>query len=194
MLDGLLSSDEATDACWYQLHQEKDGSGCLSVSDQDRRSRQAYISITTMEALRQMSLIKRQLDIETSDLTTILQMRPEALISLIRKACSSAGLQGTYAGDSPKAGMILDLLQFGFSLSQVAYSGGWATQRKAARFICSIAGGRELLAQLLSQNQGDTKPICSPERCTHDDKKNALFMSGVPSPFCCGRGQQRSCQ
>ena len=146
MRDAMLADDNATTARWSDLEQEADGSGRLTISHTV-----AYVSKTTMDALAAMTSDQRELGAETAQDNTILPADIEILLKHISDACSSAGLNGTYGADSPRAGMTLDLLRSDFTIQQVANAGRWNNMSTFGRFVCSITGGRTILEELLGK-------------------------------------------
>ena len=146
MRDAMLTDDQATTARWSDLEQEADGSGRLTISHTV-----AYVSKTAMDALAAMASAQRELGAETAQDNTILPADIEILLKHISDACSSAGLNGTYGADSPRAGTTLDLLQSDFTIQQVANAGRWDNMSTFGRFVCSITGGRTVLEELLGK-------------------------------------------
>ena len=146
MRDAMLEDDKATTARWSDLEQEADGSGRLTISHTV-----AYVSKTTMDALAAMASAQRELGAATAQDNTILPADSEILLKHISAACSSAGLNGTYGADSPKAGMTLDLLRSDSTIQQVANAGRWDKMSTFGRFVCSITDGRTVLEELIGK-------------------------------------------
>ena len=146
MRDAMLTDDEATTARWCDLEREADGSGRLTISHTV-----AYVSKTTMDALAAMVTAQKELGAAASQDDTILPADSETLLKHISDVCSSAGLNGTYVADSPRAGITLDMLQSDFTIQQVANAGRCAKVNTFSRFVCSITGGRTVLEDLLGK-------------------------------------------
>ena len=146
MRDAMLTDDQATTARWSDLEREADGSGRLTISHTV-----AYVSKTTMDALAAMATAQKELGAATVQDSTILPADSEILLKHISDACSSAGLNGTYGADSPRAGMTLDLLRSEFTIQQVTDAGRWHKMSTFGRFVCSITGGRTVLEDLLGK-------------------------------------------
>ena len=148
MRDAMLTDDEATTARWSDLERKADGSGILTISHSV-----AYVSKTTMDALAAMATAQKELVAGASQDDTILPADSETLLKHISDACSSAGLNGTYGADSPRAGMTLDLLRSDFTIQRVANVGRrrWAKMSTLGRYVCSITGGRTVLEELLGK-------------------------------------------
>ena len=146
MRDAMLTDDQATTARWSDLEREADGSGILTISHSV-----AYVSKTTMDALAARATAQKELVAGASQDDTILPADSETLLKHISDACSSAGLNGTYVADSPRAGMTLDLLRLDFTIQQVENAGRWDKMSTFGRFVCSITGGRTVLEELLGK-------------------------------------------
>ena len=146
MRDAMLTDDEATTVRWNDLQTEADGSGRLTISHGV-----AYVSKQTMDSLAAMATSQRELGTAPSQDETILPADIETLRKYIGSACSSAGLNGTYGADSPRAGMTLDLLRSDFTIQQVLTAGRWTNMATFGRFVCGITGGRTLLEELLGK-------------------------------------------
>ena len=146
MRDAMLTDDEATTARWSDLEKEADGSGILTISHSV-----AYVSKPTMDALAAMASAQRELAAPTAQDDNILPADSETLLNLISDACSSAGLRGTYGTDSPRAGMMLDLLRSDFTRQEVLTAGRWTNMATLGRYVRSIAGGRTVLEELLGK-------------------------------------------
>ena len=146
MRDAMLTDDQATTARWSDLEREADGSGILTISHPV-----AYVSKTTMDALAARATAQKELVAGASQDDTILPADSETLLKHISDACSSAGLNGTYVADSPRAGMTLDLLRSDYTIQQVANAGRWDKMSTFGRFVCSITGGRTVLEELLGK-------------------------------------------
>ena len=155
MKDAMLQDDEATTARWSDLEQAPDGSGRLfirpSKTSHTDNAQIAYVSRTTMDALAAMATAQQELGARASQDDTILPADSETLLKHISDACSSAGLNGTYVADSPRAGMTLDLLQSDFTTQQVLLAGRWDNMSTFSRFVFSITGGRTVLEELLAK-------------------------------------------
>ena len=155
MRDAMLEDDEATTALWSDLEQAADGSGLLTIRSSETshtgEADIAYVSKTTMDALAAMATALQELRAAASQDDTILPADSETLLKHISDVCSSAGLNGTYVADSPRAGITLDMLQSDFTIQQVANAGRWAKVNTFGRFVCSITGGRTVLEDLLGK-------------------------------------------
>ena len=155
MRDALLQGDEATTALWSNLEQAADGSGLLTIRSSEtfdtNKSDIAHVSKTTMDALAAMATAQQELAAGASQDDTILPADSETLLQHITDACSSAGLNGTYCADSPRAGTTLDLLRSDFTIEQVMIAGRWNKTSTFGRFVCSITGGRTVLEELLGK-------------------------------------------
>ena len=57
----------------------------------------------------------------------------------IRDAARAAGLAGAFSGDSPRAGMAMDLAAAGFTIHDLMIAGRWSSTAMAARFTRSLA-------------------------------------------------------
>ena len=106
-----------------------------------------------MDALAAMATAQKELVAGASQDDTILPADSETLLKHISDACSSAGLNGTYGADSPRAGMTLDLLRSDSTIQQVANAGRgrWDKMSTFGRFVCSITGGPTVLEELLGK-------------------------------------------
>ena len=155
MRDAMLEDDEATTALWSDLEQAADGSGLLTIRSSETfhtgEADIAYVSKTTMDALAAMATALQELRAAASQDDTILPADSETLLKHISAVCSSAGLNGMYVADSPRAGISLDMLQSDFAIQQVANAGRWAKVNTFGRFVCSITGGRTVLEDLLGK-------------------------------------------
>ena len=146
MRDVMLTDDEATTARWSDLERKADGSGILTISHSV-----GYVSKTTMDAFAAMASAQRELGAETAQDNTILPADIEILLKHISDACSSAGLNGTYGADSPRAGMTHDMLRSDFTIQQVENAGRWDKTSTFGRFVCSITDGRTVLEEMLGK-------------------------------------------
>ena len=146
MRDAMLTDEQAATALWSDLQREADGSGLLNISHTV-----TYVSKPTMEALAAMATSQRELGTAKSQVNTILPVDSETLRKHISDACSSAGLNGIYGADSPRAGMTLDLLRSDFTVQQVLTAGRWNKMSTFGQFVCSITGGPTLLEELLGK-------------------------------------------
>ena len=156
MRDAMLQDNAATTtARWSDLEQAPDGSGRLfirpSKTSHTDNAQIAYVSRTTIDALAAMATAQQELGARASQDDTILPADSETLLKHISDACSSAGLNGTYVADSPRAGTTLDLLSSDFTTRQVMNAGRWDKISAFVRFVCSITGGRTVIEELLGK-------------------------------------------
>ena len=158
MRDAMLEDDEATTALWNDLEQAADGSGLLTIRSSETfhtgEADIAYVSKTTMDALAAMATALQELRAAESQDDTILPADSETLLKHISDVCSSAGLNGTYVADSPRAGITLDMLQSDFTIQQVANAGRCAKVNTFSRFVCSITGGTDSPRRSARQRSG----------------------------------------
>ena len=156
MRDAMLQDNAATTARWSDLEQAPDGSGRLfirpSKTSHTDNAQIAYVSRTTIDALAAMATAQQELGARASQDDTILPADSETLLKHISDACSSAGLNGTYVADSPRAGTTLDLLSSDFTTRQVMNAGRWDKISAFVRFVCSITGGRTVIEELLGKD------------------------------------------
>ena len=86
-----------------------------------------------MNALDEMRSTKQALGTDDTD-DRIFQMNGQTLSRHIRNACSFAGLEGRYGGNSPRIGMVQDLAKAKFELLMIMQAGRWKALQMPARF------------------------------------------------------------
>ena len=154
MRDCLLRPQEAAAARWCHLQREEDGSGRLAIpSSKTAPSAICYVSARTMNALDEMRSTKQALGTDDTD-ARIFQMNGQTLSRHIRNACSFAGLEGRYDGNSPRLGMAMDLTRANYSLVMIMQAGRWKGPQMSANFIRNIPAGHNAVANWHQQHPG----------------------------------------
>ncbi|MDE2940239.1 MAG: hypothetical protein OXR67_15190 [Chloroflexota bacterium] len=114
MRDALLRRSEAASLFWRDLKPAADGSGRLTVqsskTDQSGEGSVLYLSPTTMDALLQVR------PAAASSEKNIFGLSPRQINRRIAAAAKAAGVQGDFAGHSPRVGMAIDLAASGCEL------------------------------------------------------------------------------
>ena len=151
MRDCLLRPQEAAAARWYYLQLEEDGSGLLAIpSSKTAPSAIRYVSARTMNALDEMRSTKQALGTDDTD-DRIFQMSGQTLSRHIRNACSFAGLEGRYGGNSPRIGMVQALARADNSLPMKMPAGRWKGPPMPAHYIRNISAGHNAVADWSQQ-------------------------------------------
>ena len=107
----------------------------------------AYVSARTMNALDEMLSIKQAMGIDIEEEDRIFQMGSRQLRRHIRNACSFAGLEGRYGGNSPRIGMVQDLARSGASLPSLMAAGRWKTPTSLTRHLFNLNPATGAVAQ-----------------------------------------------
>lgn len=142
MRDCLLRPREVLAARWSQLWREEDGSGKLTISQlKTTEFTVGYVSAKTMNALDDMRSARQALGTDDTD-DRLFRMNRQLLYRRIRNACSMAGLDGRYGGNSPRIGMVQDMAMAGFSLVMIMNAGRWKSPVIPASLINRTLTGR----------------------------------------------------
>ena len=118
MRDAYLNPSEAADVRWNLLQAQLDGSGLLTIRSPDQ-DLTAWVSPETMQLIHHAYRIESPSRSFTGDIC-IFNPDPSYIISRINAVAKTAGLDVHYTGDSPRHGMMMDLLLAGFDSSRIA--------------------------------------------------------------------------
>ena len=109
MRDGMLRTQETSDALWHHLEELPDGGATLTIprskTDQTGEGAIVYLSPQTMRDIHAMRQSMRETGIEVSENGKIFRMSRNMVYEHIRTACYIAGLHGRFGGHSPRIGM-----------------------------------------------------------------------------------------
>ena len=118
MRDAYLNPSEAADVRWNLLQAQPDGSGLLTIRSPDQ-DLTAWVSPETMQLIHHAYRIESPSRSFTGDIC-IFNPDPSYIISRINAVAKTAGLDVHYTGDSPRHGMMMDLLLAGSDSSRIA--------------------------------------------------------------------------
>ena len=133
MRDALITPQEAVRARWRDLQHEVDGTGRLTIPFPKRIKRKrkgrgnvCYVSARTMKDLGEMRTIRHDLglDVDVTD-ERIFKVCANRIRLYIQKACTHAGLKGSFSGSSPRNGMIWDLRRSGVGIVELRRAKRW---------------------------------------------------------------------
>ena len=145
MRDALLRRSEAAALTWGDLELASDGSGRLMVrnskTDQSGEGSVLYLSPATMGALSNIKPPTPNLG------RTIFCLSPRQINRRIAAAAKAAGIQGDFAGHSPRVGMAIDLASSGCELPALMTAGRWESPTMPARYTRAEAAGRGAVAR-----------------------------------------------
>ena len=135
MRDGMLRRSEAAAITWENVGWAPDGSGRLRVlrSGAGKGWDVLYLGPAAAAALAAV----RPQGAAPQDL--VFQLSEVQIHRRIRDAARAAGLDGAFSGDSPRAGMAMDLAAAGFTMHDLMIAGRWSSTAMAARFTRSLA-------------------------------------------------------
>ena len=145
MRDALLRRSEAAALTWGDLESATDGSGRLMVrnskTDQRGEGSVLYLSPATMDTLWQIRP-------PTADFEQLVfGLSPRQINRRIAAAAKAAGVQGDFAGHSPRVGMAIDLAASGCELPALMTAGRWESPTMPARYTRAEAAGRGAVAR-----------------------------------------------
>lgn len=145
MRDALLRRSEAAALTWGDLEPAADGSGRLTVqsskTDQNGEGSVLYLSPATMEALSHLTPA-----VATPE-KSIFGLSSRQINRRIAAAARAAGVQGNFAGHSPRVGMAIDLAASGCELPALMTAGRWESPTMPARYTRAEAAGRGAVAR-----------------------------------------------
>ncbi len=135
MRDGMLRRSEAAAITWENVGWAPDGSGRLRVlpSGAGGGWDVLYLGRAAASALAAV----RPQGAAPQDL--VFQLSKVQIHRRIRDAARAAGLDGAFSGDSPRAGMAMDVAAAGFTMHDLMIAGRWSSTAMAARFTRSLA-------------------------------------------------------
>ena len=135
MRDGMLRRSEAAAITWENVGWAPDGSGRLRVlrSGAGKGWDVLYLGRAAASALAAV----RPQGAAPQDL--VFQLSEVQIHRRIRDAARAAGLAGAFSGDSPRAGMAMDLAAAGFTIHDLMIAGRWSSTAMAARVTRSLA-------------------------------------------------------
>ncbi|MDE2940248.1 MAG: tyrosine-type recombinase/integrase [Chloroflexota bacterium] len=149
MRDALLRRSEASALTWGDLEPAADGSGRLTVrnskTDQSGEGSVLYLSPATMDALSQIRPTVADPE------QRIFGLSPRQINRRIASAAKAAGIQGDFAGHSPRVGMAIDLAASGCELPALMTAGRWESPTMPARYTRAEAAGRGAVARYYSR-------------------------------------------
>jgi len=123
------------------------GSGRLTVrnskTDQASEGSVFYLSRATMDALSQVRPPSPDSD------WSVFRLSPRQINRRIAAAAKAAGVQGDFAGHSPRVGMAIDLAASGCELPAPMTAGRWESPTMPARYTRAEAAGRGRRGQIL---------------------------------------------
>ena len=144
MRDALLRIGEAADLRWEDLAHEADGSGRLlikrSKTDREGRGAVAFVSATTMNALRS---IRNGAGPEDS----LFGLSSRQMRRRIKAAAKVAGLGDSFSGHSARVGMAQDLVRAGTELTALMNAGRWKSHEMPAHYTRNEEAGRGAVAR-----------------------------------------------
>ena len=118
MRDAYLTSREAADIRWNQLQSQPDGSALLTFRS-PHQDHTASVSPETMQLINHACRIESTTRKFTGNIRIFHRDR-KYLNGRIRAVAKTAGLKDCYTGDSPRHGMMIDMLVAGFDSSTIA--------------------------------------------------------------------------
>ena len=145
MRDALLRRSEAAALTWGDLELASDGSGRLMVrnskTDQSGEGSVLYLSPATMDTLWQIRPTSPDFE------QLVFGLSPRQINRRIAAAAKAAGVQGDFAGHSPRVGMAIDLASSGCELPALMTAGRWESPTMPARYTRAEAAGRGAVAR-----------------------------------------------
>ena len=145
MRDALLRRSEAAALTWGDLETAADGSGRLMVqnskTDQIGEGSVLYLSPATMDALSQIR------PAAPGPERSVFGLSPRQINRRLAAAARAAGVQGEFAGHSPRVGMAIDLAASGCELPALMTAGRWESPTMPARYTRAEAAGRGAVAR-----------------------------------------------
>jgi len=145
MRDALLRRSEAAALTWGDLELASDGSGRLMVrnskTDQSGEGSVLYLSPATMDTLWQIGPSSPDFE------QLVFGLSPRQIDRRIAAAAKAAGVQGDFAGHSPRVGMAIDLAASGCELPALMTAGMWESPNMPARYTRAEAAGRGAVAR-----------------------------------------------
>lgn len=146
MRDALLRGSEAIALTWADIRFEKDGSARLTIrrskTDQEGSGAVQFLGPDAAEALR---AIQTEDDDDSARVFGLSSIR--TVSNRIRAACRAAGLRGRYSSHSCRIGMVRDLVQQGFSTTDLQIVGRWTSSRMPALYSREQAAARSAVAR-----------------------------------------------
>ena len=151
MRDAMTRRNETSEARWRDIEENANGSATLTIrrskTDQLAEGADAFISIPTMDDIRTMKHEMRQAGIQITPDDTIFRMGPAAVAKRIKSACERAGLNGRYAGHSPRIGMTQDLVANDQSNSSIMHAARWDDPRMPAYYARKLQASRNAVSR-----------------------------------------------
>ena len=148
MRDGLLRTADVKSVLNGDIRQNRDGSGILALHDPQWQD--AYLSAETMMAL---SSIRHGL----ADDATLFELPTKTVYRRIRKAAEYAGLGATgYTADSPRLGMVEDLINAGIGMPAVMAAGRLTNDEMIRRQFKQEFAAQSAVARLYEKRRDRT--------------------------------------
>lgn len=148
MRDGMLRRSEASALDWEHIKRDPDGSAegtiVRSKTDQHGLGEKFYISRTSMELLDN---IGRTQEGPVFVSRHGLRADPRTICRRIQRATRRAGLEGAFSGHSPRVGMTQDLVQAGYSTTDLQLAGRWDGHEMPARYSRMLAVKQNAVAR-----------------------------------------------
>lgn len=146
MRDAMLRRSEAAVVTWNDVSWENDGTGRLMIrrskTDQTSVGAVKFVSAGVADTLRALRAVRTA---ENCDM--IFEFGERQICRRISAAARHAGLDGHYAGHSPRIGMTLDLARDGVELPSLMEAGRWKSPQMPAYYIRNITAERSAVAQ-----------------------------------------------
>ena len=169
MRDGLLRSCEVSKALWQHLERYEDENGRIaatlfipiSKNDQIGNGNHTWVSPETVEALNKMDQIKRKHGKPPTD-DRIFQLKRDAIVDHIQRACEFAGIPGSFAGHSPRIGMAEDLAIADTSQIKLSHAGRWENPTMPVHYTRRIEAAKGSVAQWHKRDKKTGKVARSP--------------------------------
>ena len=151
MRDALLRRSEAAALTWGDIEKQEDGSGCLTIrvatSDLETRDSVQYVGA---EAMLDLAAIRRP---EAALTDPVFGLSAPQIGRRIKCAAAAAGLGDSFSGQSPRVGMVQDLMSAGAELHGLMLAGRWKTSAMPARYASNQAAGRDAVAKYYARER-----------------------------------------
>ena len=151
MRDAMLRRSEAAALTWGDIKTQEDGTGCLAIrvttSDPESSGNVQYLGA---EAMLDLAAIRPP---EAAPTDPVFGLSAPQIGRRIKRAAAAAGLGDGFSGQSPRVGMVQDLMAAGAELHGLMLAGRWKTSAMPARYAHNQAAGRDAVAKYYARER-----------------------------------------